>query len=161
MVMAYLGWIIGAIVLGMMTFPVLQFVPSKNQKRQMAFRQAALRKGINIQMRHPDLPKALASEYPELERCTAYFKPQPSTLNANYVAVRSNNGEEWFWINERRPPAAMMAKMLHLYAELPRFCEAIEQNSSGSTVFLHDHIELNMIVPLENTLNKLNVLISQ
>ena len=159
--MAYLGWIIGAIVIGMMAFPILQFIPNEKQKRQMAFRQAALRKGINIQMRHPELPKALALEYEGLAQCTAYFKPQQSSLNANYVAVRSNNSEEWFWINERRPPAAMMAKMLHLYAELPHFCEAIEQNASGSTVFLHDYIEPEMVELLENTLNKLNVLISQ
>lgn len=159
--MDYIGWLIAAIVLGMLTYPFLQLIPDKRQKRQVAFRQAAMQKGINIQIRHPDLPPALASQYPALLQCAAYYKPEKSLLTNNYIAVRSNNNNDWFWLNERRPHADTLLKMLALYQELPAFCLAIEQNATGSTLFLQDAMEPGQIDAVEDALNKLNALISQ
>ncbi len=159
--MAYISWIIAAVVLGMLVYPFLQLIPNKQQKRQVAFRQAAIQKGIHIQIRHPELPAAVAVEYPALVHSAAYFKPAKSKLLNNHIAIRSNNDHEWFWLNDRRPPAEIMSKMLPLYQKMPEACLAIEQNPDGSTMFLQDALELDQISIIEDALNKLNVLISQ
>jgi hypothetical protein len=145
----------------MMAYPILQIVPSAQQKRQIAFRQAALAKGINIQIRQPELPAVLADQYPDIRHCAAYFKPAKSVLEKNYIALRSNTDKQWFWLNDQRPPAALMPKMLAMYAEVPEFCLALEQNAAGSTLFLLDSLELEKTALLDETLNKLNTLISQ
>ena len=157
--MAYIGWIIALLVLGMLAYPILQIIPSEGQKRQIAFRQAAMRKGINIQIRHPEMPAELATQYPDMNRCAAYFKPCDSTLTQAFVAVRSNTDKEWFWINDRRPPAAMMTRMLPAYQEVPDFCLAIEQSQAGTTLFLLDSLPVEQIEALENTLGRLNSII--
>lgn len=159
--MAYIGWLIAAVVLGMLVYPFLQLIPNKQQQRQVAFRQAAIQKGIHIQIRHPELPATLANEYSPLVHCAAYFKPAKTSLTNTYIALRSNTDNEWFWLNDRRPPAAIMAKMLIAYKELPAFCLAVEQNPDGSTLFLQDGLPLDQIAKVDDALNKLNVLISQ
>ena len=159
--MAYVGWVIALLVLGMLAYPILQLVPSEGQKRQVAFRQAALRKGINIQIRQPEMPPELASQYPDMHRCAAYFKPCNSSLNQAFVAVRSNNDREWFWINDRRPPASMMARLLPAYESVPGFCQAIEQSQAGTALFLIDNLPLEQVDILENTLTQLNRVISE
>jgi hypothetical protein len=159
--MAYIGWLIAVLVLGTLVYPFLQLIPSKQQQRQIAFRQAAIQKGIHIQIRHPELPAEIANEYSALVHCAAYFKPAKTTLSNTYIALRSNTDNEWFWLNDRRPPAAIMAKMLILYKELPAFCLSVEQTPDGSTVFLRDGLPLDQITNVEDALNKLNALISQ
>lgn len=154
--MAYIGWIIALLVLGMLAYPILQIIPSEGQKRQVAFRQAAMRKNIRIQIRHPEMAEGLASQYPDLNRCAAYFKPCESPLNQAFVAVRSNTDQEWFWINDRRPPAAMMNRMLQAYREVPDFCLAIEQSQAGSTLFLLDSLPLEKVDAVEKALDRLN-----
>jgi hypothetical protein len=159
--MAYIGWLIAIIVLGTLVYPFLQLIPNKLQKRQVAFRQLAIHKGIHIQIRHPELPAAIANEYSALAKCAAYSKPAKATLDNTYIALRSNNGKEWFWLHDRRPPAQTMRKMLELYQQLPEYCLAVEQNADGSTLFLQDGLETDKITEVEHALNKLNALISQ
>lgn len=159
--MAYIGWIIAIIVIGMMAYPILQIIPNDQQKRQVAFRQAAMQRGLHIQIRHPELPPALTDEYSSVTRCAAYFKPAQTTLASLYTALRSNNDNEWFWLNDRRPPAETLSRMLVLYKELPGYCLAVEQNAAGTTLFLIDSLPVDRIDELENALDKLNMLISQ
>lgn len=154
--MAYIGWIIALLVLGMLAYPILQIIPSEGQKRQVAFRQAAMHKGLLVQIRQPEIPAELASQYPAINHCAGYFKPCSSNLRQTIVALRSNNDREWFWINNRRPPAAIMARLLALYADAPDFCHAIEQSAAGTTLFLIDTQEPAQLEPLEALIDQLN-----
>lgn len=159
--MTYISWIIALVVMGMVLAPILHIIPTRQQKNQTAFRQAALGRGLLIEVRQPKLPPALASQYGNIGRCVGYGKHAHNTLNNSYIALKSNNDRQWFWLNDQRPPAAMMGKMLAVYQDLPDFCLAVEQGPTGTTLFLVDNLGLDRLDLLEATLDKLNTLISQ
>lgn len=159
--MGYIEWIIATVVLGMLVYPVLQMVPSEKQKRQIALRQAAMAKGIRVQIRHPKLIQTQFNEHPEILRSVAYHLPVKETcLKKYFTAVRSaKDSEGWFWINGIRPPAATMLEMLPIYNTMPSYCLAIEQSPHGSTLFFLDTLQSCDVDEILTSLEKLNTLI--
>jgi hypothetical protein len=153
----YLGWLLLIVVLGLITYPIVLLVPSKQQKQLMTLRQAAIGRGLRIQIRPPKLPDALQSQYPDLPRTAAYLLPEPhSRLTTRYLAVRSNQPDEWFWLDKNRPPAALMQAMLDLYKTLPDYCLAVEQGNQGSALFVRERFGEQELDKLCQLLTKLN-----
>ena len=137
--MQYLPWIIVAIVLGMAAYPIVHFVPSKQQRLRVKLRQSAMSLGIQVQIRQPNLPQALDERYQALQSTTGYYLASPmDSIDGLYMAIRSEaNG--WLWPNSQ-PPAALMAAMLAIYHQLPDFIQAVEQSSAGSTIFWQESL---------------------
>jgi len=151
-------WIIAIVLLvaGSIVYPLLQIIPSKKQKQQMVFRQAAQKRGLKIQMRHPTLPHALINEYSHLSQTVGYSKMCEAKLHQSFVALKSNTPNEWFWINNQRPPANLIKPLLNSFEALPRFCFAVEQNGLGSTVFIKDALDIESLDELDKALTTLN-----
>lgn len=156
---AYLGWIIAAIGIGMVVWPILHIIPSKTQKRQIALRQAAFAKGIHVQIRSPELPKQLRSQQDPLTKSIAYhLSASQSQLTSSFTAIRShNNRQEWLWLKEQ--PSARLPSFIKAYAELPEYILAVEQNASGTAIFWRENGDISRIDDIFNYLKKLNEII--
>ncbi|NRB41583.1 MAG: hypothetical protein HRU20_24450 [Pseudomonadales bacterium] len=158
---AYIGWIIGAICVGMAVWPILHLVPSTAQKRQMAFRAKAQELAIQVQIRRPHLPPELKSQYHDVATSTAYYLPNfDSKLKGSFTAIRSQNAPyDWFWIHQR-PTAQWMTKMLPIYQQLPDNILAVEQYAAGSTVFWREQGDINTVLEIHIQLQRLNDLLN-
>ncbi|MCK5881686.1 MAG: hypothetical protein KAG18_07400 [Sinobacterium sp.] len=140
---------------GMALFPLLKLVPNHRQKEMMKIRQAALAQGFNVDIRTPEIDSALKSQY-DLTGQVVY-RLQAEDINTRYVlALRSNNTGEWFWVNDKRPPAAVMEKLTLIYQDLPKKIIAVEHSQAGTGVCFDERGEPAQLTPLKATLNKLN-----
>lgn len=157
----YIGWIIAALSMGMVAWPILQMVPSAAQKRQMAFRTHAKGLGIHIQMRRPELPPQLTGQYQQLIGCVAYHLPDfDSQLNGTYTALRSQNEKgQWFWVHAR-PHVSWLEKMLPAYQAIADNVLAIEQSRAGTTIFWRETGEVEAVDAIFQQLESLNQLIT-
>ena len=154
-----IGWIITAVVLGMLAYPILQIIPSAAQKRQMLLRQAAQQKGLRIQTRPPKLPDALASQYPQLMTCVGYCLPLTQATHATTtLAIRGHDTDTWLWLHEQ-PSSTQMAAQLHRYQALPTFILAVAQSPLGSTIFWQERGDVTLIDGVHNQLQQLNNLL--
>ena len=156
----YIGWIIGAVALGMAAWPILHLVPSAAQKRQIAFRSKAQSLGIRIHLGRIKLPKELNSQYSHIESATCYFLPElDNALTGTFTAIRSQNSHrEWFWIHQR-PEARWIEKMLPIYQQLPDFILAVEQSRNGSAIYWQEKGDPDIINEVNNHLIQLNQLL--
>lgn len=157
----YVGWIIAAICLGMVVWPILHIIPSKTQKRQIAFRQAAIKKGIQVQIRTPELPRQLASQQDQLTMSVAYHLPAiHCQLTSTYTAIRShNNKQEWLWL--KRQPNSGLQDYINAYAKLPEYILAVEQSASGTTLFWREKGDIIIVDTIFEYLTTLNLLITK
>lgn len=153
----YIGWIIGAIVLGMAAWPIMHIVPSAAQKRQIAFRIKAQSLGMQVQLRRTKLPQELKSQYQHIETATCYFLPElDSELDGTFTAIRSQNAHrEWFWIHQH-PTAQWINKMLVIYDALPDNILAVEQSRNGSAIYWYEKGELEAVTDVFERLQEMN-----
>lgn len=143
---------------GMMAWPIVLLKPTSAQKQRIALRQQVSQLGITLQMRPVQLPDSLQQQYSSLGHCVGYSRPLASSLlDSRYIALRSQQrNNDWFWINQKRPPAVLMQAMLDYYATLPDYCLAVEQSSSGSTLFaLESRIVPGQLPALLDGLNQI------
>lgn len=155
-------WIIAFIAFSLLVYPIMQMIPSEKEKRQVALRQAAMAKGLRIEVRHPKLIQTQINDYPNIMRCVGYGLPLKATsLDRKYTAIRCESDPEgWFWLEGIRPLAAHMHNMLPLYRQAPAYCLAIEQGLRGSSIFFIDSGKNCNIDEIYDFLEQLNLLIS-
>lgn len=140
---------------GMALFPILKLVPSQRQKQMMKIRQSALQQGFKIDVRTPEIDSALKSEY-DLTGQVVYRLPSEE-MNTQYIlALRSNNNEEWFWVNDKRPNPALMESLTDLYSQLPEKIIAVEHSQAGSGVCFDERGDPEQLKLLTEILTKLN-----
>lgn len=150
------------ILIGMSTYPIMMLAPTKRDKERILLRKAVMAAGIGIEVRNPYplLPEKLQNQYDRLKQTVGYSLSCPrSVLNQNYIAVRSNQPNEWFWINGKRPPTELMQTMLDHYRQLPDYCLAVEQGQHASVIFTRENFSVEKLDSLLETLTKLNKLI--
>lgn len=136
------GWIafgIIVITLGLMTYPILQLIPNDRQKKQLALRQAAMKLGFQIQIRHPHLDERLDALYEDLKKTVAYSLPQETGLEGTFTAIRSVTYEgQWFWLNEKFPDLSSFDKFLETTPKLPKQVLAVEFTQPAITFFIKE-----------------------
>lgn len=136
----YIPWILAIIVFGMLSYPILQIVPSKEQKIRIKLRQYALIKGMKVQVRHVALPTEIENTHRELCNTVAYQLPVINDRLGTSLAIRSlNNSNEWFWPDQNRPKTCYIEKLLELYQGLPDYILAVEHSPCGHSFFWHEH----------------------
>lgn len=132
-------WVIVVIVFSLLLYPVMQLIPSEKQKRQVTFRQAAMRLGIRLQVRHPNLPANFLGEHPELLRTIGCHLPvKESSLTDRFTAIRKNSSGEWEWIGYSLPPESIRLPLLALSASIPAPALALEIAPGGASLFVDD-----------------------
>ncbi len=124
------------ITLGMMAYPLLQFMPTDREKHQQQLRQEALKQGLQVQIRSPDIDDGLKETYASLKNTVAYFLPKETHLPGTYCAVRSiNHTGRWFWTHNKQPDGKILEQLQSILAELPDDFKAIEIGRAGVAVF--------------------------
>ncbi len=161
MIHDYIGWVVAALAIGMVAWPILHIIPSPAQKKQIAFRSKARELGIEVQIRQPTLPPELDNQYQPLRLSVGYFLvDHDSRLDKSYTALRSQNDDnEWFWLGAR-PHIEQMPHLLSAYRQLPRYVQAVEQHGAGSTLFWREHGDISGIETIHENLTNLNKLIN-
>lgn len=145
------------LIIGMMAWPIVMLKPNSRQKAQIAQRAEISKLGIRFRVTPPKLPDNQRQEYAALARSMGFHLDiANSVLSSNYTAVRSQYNGEWFWTNQKRPPAALMQTLLDHYKQLPDTVLAVEQGPSGSTVFaLESKMQTEQLLALLTPLNRL------
>lgn len=156
----YLPWILGLLGLGMMAYPIIQFMPSDRQKLQIKLRQQAYEKGLQVKLKSIDLPKELKDSYRNLDACVAYHLSAPSVFTKTHTALRSNNDTtQWFWVGQR-PKPALMQQLLDEYEKLPIVIKAVQHNAAGHSLFWQEQVDVMSIDEVASTLARLDKLFS-
>lgn len=158
---SYLPWLLGLLVLGMMAYPILQFMPTERQKRQIKMRQEAYTKGLTVKLRPLDLPKELTDSYRHMNSCVAYQLAVPTVFTKSHTALRSNNDEsQWFWVGDR-PQPALMQQLLDEYNKLPNVIKAVQHNAAGHSLFWQEQVDSMSIEEVAETLKHFETLFSR
>lgn len=140
---------------GMALFPILKLVPDKRQKQMMKIRQAALQQGFKVDIRTPEIDSALKSQYNLTGQVV--YRLQAEGMNSNYtLALRSINNGEWFWVNDKRPPARLLEPLAALYQQLPKKIIAVEHSQAGSAVCFDERGDVAQLTELKSILSQLN-----
>lgn len=145
------------LLIGMFTYPLIMLVPTPREKVRIALRQAAMSKGIKIEVRRPVLPEKLKNPYDHLGKAVGYGLPaQNYLLKQKHTALRNPDTDEWFWLDGCRPPAHIMQTLLDIYSQLPDYCLAVEQSRDGSMIFLVENFSTEQLDAIHTSLTKLN-----
>lgn len=156
----YLPWILGLLGLGMMAYPIIQFMPSDRQKLQIKLRQEAYEKGLQVKLKAIELPKELKDSYRNLDACVAYHLSVPSVFKKTHTALRSNNDEsQWFWI-DNRPKPALLEQLLAEYEKLPTVIKAVQHTAAGHSLYWQEQVAAMSIDEVASTLKHLDTLFS-
>jgi hypothetical protein len=144
------------LVIGMMAWPLLLLKPSKAEQQRAERRLKLIEQGIKIQVTPPQLPAILQREYNKLLLSIGFSQViANSLLQERYLAIRNPHSKEWFWPEQKRPPAALLENLLHCYKSLPDWCLAVEQGPVNSTIFaLESQIDPSTIKSLLHALNQ-------
>lgn len=160
--MSFLVWIIAAVCIGMIAYPLMQIVPSGQQKQQIALRQYAMTKGLKVQIKKPDLPKEMQQQIDALMRCVSYFKAADNNaLSSTYLAVRTQYHDDWYWLDGRRPEAEVLANILEYFQSIPDFIPAIELSRAGSSLYWAEQGSNDDIDEIVHILSNLNSKLSK
>ena len=152
---AYIGWIIVAIVAGMVAYPMLQIIPNSRQKLVIKLRQQASKIGLSVQIRHPTLPQELHSTYHNLTCSVAYHLPDINpNIEKTYMAIRSHQSNEWFWPDQKRPPVKHLNALLQSYAHFPDCILAIEHTPIGHAIFWREDQPVEQLEHIQHILQQ-------
>lgn len=127
------------IVVGMMAWPLLLLKPSKAQKVAAEHRLKLIQQGIKVIPSSPKLPEQIIRQYADILLSIGFAKPiAQSVLKERYLALRNPNTQQWFWPEQKRPPAQYLEALLSCYESLPNWCMAVEQGPVNSTIYARE-----------------------
>lgn len=150
-------WAIIIVVLafGMMAWPLLLIKPSKQQQASSALRLALIEQGLKVHPQPPKIPEQIIRQYADLLSAIGFSKAiAQSQLKERYLAIRNPNNNEWFWPDNKRPPAFLLESLLHCYQALPAWCQAVEQGPVSSMIYAKEsQVDKEALEPLLDQLN--------
>lgn len=154
-------WISAAIILlamGMVAWPILQMMPTERQKEQIKLRQEAGKLGYQIRFKHVDLPSEIADQNARINRMPLYVIPKklPALSSKQFLAVRSETTQSWFWPSADKPSAAMCETLNELYLNLPKQVLAVEHDGAGTGVFYTEFGGLETLEAIKPLIESLN-----
>ena len=152
----WLGIGIALLCIGMAAWPIMQLIPSERQKEIIAIRQLAMRLGFKVEIKQPDLPKALEQQFIFSGKALYLIAQKQKQLNHTpLLALRSKHSGEWFWL-ENNPPARLIEPLQKAYQKLPDSIFAVEHQSYGTGVYFNERGDEAALEQLKQTIIQIN-----
>lgn len=150
------------IAMGVVLYPVMQLMPSGRQRQQQKLREVALKAGIQIKIRQPELPEALIATYKGIHDTVAYSLGyfEDHCIDGTFTALRSQlSDNQWIWLNDRFPGGDLLTRIQPLLADLPAFIRAIELAPHQVSIFWNECGEARDIEVIREQLENLHQLL--